>query len=65
MNEIEITLTLKQVELLFPALKQAEAAYTTEGNFKACKALTEMYASLYRQIHTYGQVEEYELLQQL
>jgi hypothetical protein len=55
---IEVELTQKQVDLLFPALKQAESAYTDEGNFKACKALTEIYNSLHRQIYTYGQLEE-------
>jgi hypothetical protein len=55
---IEIELTKKQVDLLFPALKQAESAYTTAGNWKACKGLTDLYASLHTQIFTYGQLEE-------
>lgn len=55
---IEIELTRKQVDLLFPALKQAESAYTTQGNWTACKNLMELYNSLRTQIFIYGQVEE-------
>lgn len=58
MNEIELSLTPKQVDLLFPALKQAESAYTQQGNYKACKGLTELYATLHKQVYTYGQIEE-------
>jgi hypothetical protein len=58
MNElIEIELTPKQVDLLFPALKQAESVYTYERNWKACNAITQLYASLHRQIYTYGQID--------
>lgn len=53
---IEVELTKRQVDLLFPALKAAETAFTTAGNFKACKELTKLYASLQKQIFTYGQV---------
>jgi hypothetical protein len=53
---IEVELTEKQIDLLFPALKQAESAYTEAGNFKACKLLSEIYDSLHKQIYTYGQI---------
>lgn len=55
---IEVSLTEKQVDLLFPALKMAESAYTDAGKFKACKGLSDIYATLHKQIYTYGQVEE-------
>lgn len=55
---IELELTEKQVDLLFPALKQAESAYTSMGNWKACKGLSDLYDTLHRQIYTYGQLEE-------
>jgi len=55
---VEIELTPKQVDLLFPALKQAESAYTTQGNFKACKGLSDLYDTLHKQIYTYGQMED-------
>lgn len=55
---IEVELTPKQVDLLFPAIKTAESAYTAQGKFKACKALAEIYATLHKQIYTYGQLEE-------
>jgi hypothetical protein len=55
---IELELTKQQVELLFPALKQAESAYTQAGEWKACKELTKLYAELYKQIFTYGQVAD-------
>lgn len=58
MNEIELHLTPKQVDLLFPALKQAESAYTNQGNYKVCKGLTELYNTLHTQIYTYGQIGE-------
>ena len=54
---IEVTLTEKQIELLFPALKTAETAYTTEGKFKACQELTKLYDTLHTQVYTYGQME--------
>ncbi|CAB4123732.1 hypothetical protein UFOVP46_83 [uncultured Caudovirales phage] len=54
---IEIELTKQQVDLLFPALKQAESAYTQAGQWKACKELDKLYNELYKQIHTYGQIE--------
>lgn len=57
---IEVELTQKQVDLLFPALKQAEIAYTTKGMFKACKGLSDLYATLHKQIYTYGQVDQME-----
>jgi hypothetical protein len=55
---IEVELTPKQVDLLFPALKQAESAYTSAGNFKACKGLSDLYDTLHKQIYTYGQMED-------
>lgn len=55
---IELELTEKQVDLLFPALKQAESAYTSQGNWKACKGLTALYDTLHTQVYTYGQVKE-------
>jgi hypothetical protein len=55
---VEIELTRQQVDLLFPALKAAESAYTEAGQWKACKELDKMYKVLYKQIFTYGQVEE-------
>lgn len=55
---IELELTPKQIDLLFPALKQAETAYTNQGNWKACKGLTELYDTLHTQVYTYGQVDE-------
>jgi hypothetical protein len=55
---IEVELTKQQVDLLMPALKAAETFYTEQGDFKVCKNLTKIYDSLYRQIFTYGQVEE-------
>jgi len=55
---IEVELTEKQVELIFPALKQAESAYTSQGNFKACKGLSDLYATLHKQRYTYGQMED-------
>lgn len=58
---VELTLTLKEIELLFPALKMAESGFTEAGNFKACKALTTLYAGLHKQVFTYGQVDEEEL----
>jgi hypothetical protein len=57
-HEIEISLTPKQVDLLFPALKQAESAYTSQGNYKACKGLSDLYDTLHKQIYTYGQMED-------
>lgn len=53
---VDIELTQEQVNLLFPALKQAESAYTQAGNWKACKELTKIYDELHKQIFTYGQV---------
>lgn len=58
MSLVEVELTQKQVDLLLPALKQAEQAYTTLGMFKACKGLSDLYATLHKQIYTYGQLEE-------
>ena len=58
MNLVEVELTQKQVDLLFPALKEAEQAYTTKGMFKACKGLSDLYATLHKQIYTYGQLED-------
>lgn len=55
---VELELTPKQVDLLFPALKQAESAYTMAGNWKACKGLTDLYDTLHKQVYTYGQLEE-------
>ena len=57
---IEVELTKHQVDMLFPALKQAESAYTQAGEWKACKELTKLYAELHKQIFTYGQVTEDE-----
>lgn len=57
---IEVELTKQQVDLLFPALKQAESAYTQAGEWKACKELTKLYSALHTQIFTYGQVNENE-----
>jgi len=53
---VEIELTKQQVDLLFPALKAAESAYTQAGEWKACKELDKLYKTLYNQIFTYGQV---------
>lgn len=53
---IEFSLSRKQVDLLFPALKLAETAYTDAGNFKACKELEKIYRELRKQIFTYGQI---------
>lgn len=58
---VELSLTLKEIDLLFPALKMAESGFTQTGNFKACKALTALYAGLHKQVFTYGQVGEEEL----
>ena len=58
LNEVELTLTAKQVDLLFPALKQAESAYTQLGNYRACKGLSDLYDTLHKQIYTYGQLED-------
>jgi hypothetical protein len=55
---IELELTKQQVELLFPALKQAESAYTHAGEWKACKELAKIYNELHKQVFTYGQVKE-------
>jgi hypothetical protein len=55
---IEVELTEKQVDLLFPALKKAESAYTQAGEWKACKELTKLYEELRKQIFTYGQLQE-------
>jgi hypothetical protein len=55
---IELELTEKQVALLFPALKQAESAYTQAGEWKACTELNKLYKELHKQIFTYGQVNE-------
>ncbi len=55
---VDFWLTEKQVDLLFPALKVAESAYTDAGKFKACKGLSEIHAILHKQIYTYGQVDE-------
>jgi hypothetical protein len=55
---IEVELTPKQVDLLFPALKRAESYYTAEGNYKACKGLSDLYDMLHKQIYTYGQMED-------
>jgi hypothetical protein len=57
---IEVELTKQQVELLFPALKQAESAYTQSGEWKACKELTKIYNELHKQVYTYGQVSKDE-----
>lgn len=58
MHEVELHLTPRQIDLLFPALKTAEIAYTTQGNFQACKELTKVYATLHKQVFTYGQIGE-------
>jgi len=55
---VEIELTQEQVKLLFPALKQAESAYTQAGQWKACKELDKLHRELHKQIFTYGQVED-------
>lgn len=55
---IEVELTQKQVDMLFPALKKAESAYTQAGEWKACKGLSDLYATLHKQIFTYGQTED-------
>lgn len=55
---IEIELTPKQVDLLFPALKTAESTYTQLGNWKACKGLSDLYDTIHKQIYTYGQVDD-------
>lgn len=55
---VEIELTRQQVDLLFPALKAAESAYTQAGEWKACKELDKLHRELHEQIFTYGQVEE-------
>lgn len=55
---IEVELTQKQVDMLFPALKKAESAYTQAGEWKACKGLSDLYATLHKQVFTYGQTED-------
>jgi hypothetical protein len=54
---IEIELTKEEIGLLFPALKQAESAYTERGDWKACKELDKIYNKLHKQVYTYGQLE--------
>lgn len=57
---ITIDLTPRQVDLLFPALKQAESAYTNGQNWVATKELSKLYDSLHRQIYTFGQLDQTE-----
>lgn len=57
---IELSLTKKQVEMLFPALKMAESGFTEANNWKACKELSAMYANIHRQVFTYGQIDKEE-----
>lgn len=52
---IDVSLTHKQVDFLFSALKMAESGYTEAGNFKACKTVSEIHGELHKQIYTYGQ----------
>lgn len=53
---VELELTKQEVELLLAALKMAESAYTDRGNFKACRGLTKLHSSVWKQTFTYGQV---------
>lgn len=55
---IEVELTHKQINLLMPALKIAESAYTDEGHWKAAADVGKIFADLHRQIYTYGQMED-------
>jgi hypothetical protein len=57
---IEVELTKHQVDLLFPAIKQAELAYSNLGKWKACQELNKLHTELYKQIFTYGQVDKDE-----
>lgn len=54
---IEIHLTQKQVDLLFPVLKTAESVYTYENNWTATKSIGKLYDELHKQIYTYGQAD--------
>lgn len=56
-NLVEVSLTQKQVDLLFPALKAAESQFTTDGKFAACEKLSVMYDTLRKQIYTYERVD--------
>lgn len=57
---IEIELTRDQVDFLFTSLKMAESGFTEAGNYKACKTVSALHASLHKQIFTYGQADEDE-----
>lgn len=57
---IDVELTRSQVDFLFNALKMAESGFTQAGNYKACKTVSELHASLHKQIFTYGQADEDE-----
>ena len=55
---IDVTLTRKQVDVLLPALKTAESAYTTKGDFQASKLITALHVELQKQLFTFEKVEE-------
>lgn len=55
---VEFEIPQDRVLLLFAALKQAEIKFTDHYNFQAAKNVSKLHDSLYRQVFTYGQVDE-------
>ena len=55
---VEVELTRKQVDLLMASLPQAQTKFTDDGDFKASTAVSKLREDLYRQIFTYGQMED-------
>lgn len=55
---VEIELAQKEVHLLLSGMKLAEVEFGNQQEWKASKAISKLYDTLYRQIFTYGQMKE-------
>lgn len=58
---IEITLSHEQFAVLMNALRRAEDSFTRDYIYKGATNVSKLWSEIYKQVHTYGQVEEDEI----
>jgi hypothetical protein len=54
----ELQLTEKQARMLMHSLKTAELAYSNDGKYKAAIEVDKLHEYIYRELFTYGQIDE-------
>lgn len=57
---IEVEVTQTEMTLLMSSLKLAEVEFGNRQEWRAATAVSKLHQSLYRQVFTYGQMEEEE-----